>query len=144
MKKTKNTKNAKNATTKKAIYAISSILSIIVVCFAIMLFFTVPNGDAITKAMRYDDYGVVSDVNSSTPALSLLLPKGANRSIVFTKNVNLDITIVTVFYFDDSKSLKAYKDSIDTDENYVALKRGKALFVGPTKQTKSLRWKLWA
>jgi len=133
----------KNAT-KKLIGIISIILVIVIVFFATLLFFSVPNGDSIEKAMAKDDYVTITDISNTTPILGQLLPDGANREMTFTKNVNLDFKTVTVIYFDDHKSLNAYKDSIDSNDEQVALSRGKALFIGPKEETTSTRWMLWA
>ena len=94
--------------------------------------------------MEKDDYITVADVSNSTPILGLLLPDGANRSMTFSQNVNLDFDTVTVIYFDDYKSLKAYKQTLDPSEGNVALSRGKALFIGSKEITTSTRWMLWA
>lgn len=134
MKKSKN----------KTILAVSVVLVLVLICFLAVMVFSVPNGDALSKAMQKDDYVTLTDVNNSTPILGLLLPEGANRSILFTKGVNFDITAISVIYFDDYKSLKNYKANLDESQGNVALSRGKALFIGPKKATKSVRWMLWA
>jgi len=130
---------------KKTTFSIIiALLVIIVFGSVVMLFFSVPDGDAIEEAMAKDDYVTLSDINSSTPILNLLLPDGATRAITFTKNVNLDFKTVTIIYFDDYKSLNTYHDSLNLDEGQVALSRGKALFVGEKEETTSARWIIWA
>ena len=131
-------------TKKMTLNVIISLIIIITACFGIMLFFCVPNGDALEQAMERNDYITLADVDESTPILGVLLPEGADRSITFTKNVNLDFKTVTVIYFNEYESLKLYRDSLNPNEGEVVLTRGKALFIGTKAETTSARWIIWA
>ena len=130
--------------TKRKVLSITTPIIILAICFVVLFFYCVPNGDAVKNTMENDDFIALTDVTDSTPILGLLLPDGANRSLTFTKNVNLNFDTVIVIYFDDYKSLKSYKDNLEPSDGDIALSRGKALFMGSEDATKSIRWKVWA
>lgn len=132
---------------KKKITPIFFILIVIIITAGVyIMFFAMPEGDAIKSTMEKEDFQITSDVNTDTPLLGALLPENANRTIIFNKNLNGKIYTVIVTYFNNYQSAKTYYDSLEENENETdaAYIRGNSVIMGSKDEVKTLRWKIWA
>lgn len=121
------------------------LLIIIFIGVMCIMFCAYPNGDAIIEKMNDKDFETLSDISEDTIILDLFLPDGANRMITFIKTVNFSSETVTIYYFDDLKSLNAYYDGLDEpDEDEALYKRGKAVISGSKEAASDIRWIFWA
>lgn len=123
---------------------ISTVAVILAITILLLLFLVMPSSEAVKDKMASKDFGTVIEVNDSTPILGLLLPKGATKSLTFFKDVNAEISTVEVLYFESTKTLKDYYNSLDEPSEGKALyRRGNAVIFGTKEAVNMIRWQVW-